>query len=101
MALSTMAVSDMAGRAAICSRSGSILLCIRSLAALARQAKRMGRVVDHIVPTGGCRVCGERGEHEPSNWQLLTSPENSFKGNRVTTAGGREGPRRRERTNNR
>lgn len=54
----------------------------RAWIALSCQAKRLGKVIDHVVPIAGCRVCGERGAHEPSNWQLLTSADNSSKGNR-------------------
>jgi hypothetical protein len=54
----------------------------RAFAALSQKAKRLGMVIDHVVPMTGCRVCGERGAHEPGNWQLLTASENSAKGNR-------------------
>jgi hypothetical protein len=54
----------------------------RAFAALSRRAKRLGMCIDHVVPIAGCRVCGERGEHAESNWQLLTRAENSSKGNR-------------------
>jgi hypothetical protein len=54
----------------------------RAWIALSRQAKRLGRVVDHIVPIAGCRACSARGAHAPSNWQLLTTSDNSSKGNR-------------------
>jgi hypothetical protein len=54
----------------------------RAWIALARKAKRLGRVIDHVVPVAGCRVCGERGAHEPANWQLLAASENSRKRDR-------------------
>jgi hypothetical protein len=54
----------------------------RAWIALSREAKRMGKVIDHVVPIAGCSACGERGTHEPSNWQLLTASENSRKSNR-------------------
>lgn len=51
-------------------------------ARLTRRARRLRMTVDHIVPLAGCRVCGAKGDHEPSNWQLLTSSDNSRKGDR-------------------
>jgi hypothetical protein len=54
----------------------------RAFAAMSRKAKRLGMVIDHVVPLKPCRVCGETGEHVPSNWQLLTLSQNSSKGNR-------------------
>lgn len=54
----------------------------RAYVAFARKAKALGLVCDHVVPLVPCRVCGEQGRHEPSNWQMLTSAQNSSKGNR-------------------
>jgi 5-methylcytosine-specific restriction endonuclease McrA len=54
----------------------------RAWAVLSRKAKRLGMTIDHIVPIAGCRVCGAKGTHEPSNWQLLTPSDNASKGNR-------------------
>jgi hypothetical protein len=54
----------------------------RAYIAFARKARALGLVCDHIVPLVPCRVCGEQGRHLPSNWQMLTSAQNSAKGNR-------------------
>lgn len=54
----------------------------RAYAALLRTAKRLGMTIDHVVPIAGCRVCGKRGMHVQSNWQLLMGSQNSSKGNR-------------------
>lgn len=61
---------------------GDVLAIRRAYRALKAKAKRLGLTVDHIVPIAGCRVCGEKGLHEPSNWQMLTGVENAAKGNR-------------------
>src|SRR5262249_50796934 len=52
----------------------------REFIKLRRKARRLGMVVDHVVPLAGCRVCGARGMHDPSNWQLLSSSHNAAKG---------------------
>jgi len=54
----------------------------RAWIALSRKARRLGKVIDHMTPVKGCKVCGKRGMHEPSNWGLLTQSQNSSKGNR-------------------
>lgn len=54
----------------------------RAWARLRRRAKRLGLVVDHIVPLAPCRVCGTQGAHASHNFQLLTPTENTRKGNR-------------------
>jgi hypothetical protein len=54
----------------------------RAWIVLSRRAKRLGMVIDHVAPIAGCRVCGAKGKHIESNWQLLTSADNSSKGNR-------------------
>lgn len=45
-------------------------------------ANLWGMTVDHVVPLAGCRVCGARGLHEPDNMALLSSYENTSKGDR-------------------
>lgn len=47
-----------------------------------RRAAVRGMTVDHIVPIAGCRICGLKGLHEPSNWQMITGSDNAAKGNR-------------------
>lgn len=54
----------------------------RLFRAYKRRAKLLGLTIDHIVPLAGCRICGLRGLHEPSNWQLISGIENASKGNR-------------------
>jgi hypothetical protein len=54
----------------------------RAWAALSIEAKKLGMTIDHIVPIADCRVCGAKGMHEPSNWQLLPPRANEAKGNR-------------------
>jgi hypothetical protein len=62
--------------------AGDITAVNRAFAELSRKAKQLGMTVDHVVPIAGCRVCGARGLHEQSNWQLLTAAANSSKGAR-------------------
>lgn len=50
-----------------------------------RRAALRGLTVDHIVPIAGCRVCGLKGAHEPSNWQMITGTENASKGDRCAS----------------
>ena len=64
---------------------GDVLAIRRAYRALQAKARRLGLAVDHIVPLAGCRVCGAKGLHEPSNWQMLTSVENAKKGNRCVS----------------
>lgn len=47
-----------------------------------RRAALRGLTVDHIVPIAGCRVCGLKGLHEPSNWQMTSGAKNAIKGDR-------------------
>ncbi|MEI9899706.1 MAG: hypothetical protein WDN31_05645 [Hyphomicrobium sp.] len=54
----------------------------RTWAALSIKAKKLGKVIDHVVPLAGCRVCGAKGAHHPDNWQLLSPRANESKGNR-------------------
>jgi hypothetical protein len=54
----------------------------RAFMTISRKARRLGLVVDHIVPLAPCRVCGAQGPHEPSNWHLMSAALNSAKGNR-------------------
>ena len=44
----------------------------------------MGMTVDHIIPIAGCRICGLKGLHEPSNWQMIAGSDNASKGNRCS-----------------
>ncbi len=37
--------------------------------------------IDHRVPLAGCKCCGAKGAHEPSNWALLPPELNSRKSN--------------------
>lgn len=60
---------------------GDVLATRRAYRALQTKARRLGMTVDHIVPIAGCRVCGAKGLHEPSNWQMLTGSANAAKGN--------------------
>lgn len=62
--------------------AGDVLAIRRAYSALQTKAKRLGLTVDHIVPIAGCRICGARGLHEPSNWQMLTGAQNASKGDR-------------------
>lgn len=57
----------------------------RAFAELSQEARRLGLVIDHSVPLRPCRVCGAKGTHEPSNWQLLDRRANESKGNRCMT----------------
>jgi len=43
----------------------------RAWIVLSQEAKRQGKVIDHIIPLAGCRVCGAKGPHEPSLGDLL------------------------------
>lgn len=61
---------------------GDVLAIRRAYQALKAKARRLGLTVDHIIPIAGCRVCGAKGMHEPSNFQMLTGEENAAKGNR-------------------
>lgn len=61
---------------------GYVVAIGRAYRALKRRAKLLGLTVDHIIPIAGCRVCGTRGLHEPSNWQMLLRIDNASKGNR-------------------
>jgi hypothetical protein len=61
---------------------GDDLTIRREYRALQAKAKRLRLSVDHIVPLAGCRVCGAKGLHEPTNWQMLTGAENAAKGDR-------------------
>jgi hypothetical protein len=54
----------------------------RAWIALSQEAKRQGKVIDHVIPLAGCRVCGAKGPHEPWNWSLITPRDNTRKGNR-------------------
>lgn len=61
---------------------GDVAEISRAWIQLKRKAKRLGMSVDHIIPIAGCRICGAKGLHEPSNFQLLTLTDNSSKGDR-------------------
>jgi hypothetical protein len=54
----------------------------RAFAELSRQANALGMTIDHIVPLVPCRVCGAKGDHVLSNWQILSLSDNSSKCNR-------------------
>jgi hypothetical protein len=62
-----------------------VVVINRAYAALRRKAKRLDMTVDHKTPLAECRVCGARGLHETSNFQLLTLEDNSSKGNRCVS----------------
>lgn len=53
-----------------------------------RRAALRSMTVDHIVPIAGRRICGLKGLHEPSNWQMITGTANSAKGNRCNNCWG-------------
>jgi hypothetical protein len=57
----------------------------RAFAELSQEARRLGLVIDHSIPLRPCRVCGAKGTHDPSNWQLLDARANESKGNRCMT----------------
>jgi hypothetical protein len=76
------AASWAARRARQRNATGDSAATRRAFAELSREAKRLGLVIDHVVPLAGCRVCGERGAHEPSNWAMLPDSVNASKGNR-------------------
>lgn len=61
---------------------GDVLAVRRAFSALKAKARRLGLTVDHIVPIAGCRVCGAKVMHEPTNWQMLSGAKNAAKGNR-------------------
>jgi hypothetical protein len=61
---------------------GDVSAINRAFKAIAREAKNLGLTVDHMTPLAGCRVCGSKGLHEPSNWALLSLSDNSSKNNR-------------------
>jgi hypothetical protein len=56
-----------------------------AFATLSKKARKLGLVIDHVIPLAPCRVCSAQGNHMPNNWQLLTSADNSSKGNRCQT----------------
>lgn len=51
-----------------------------AIAAIYKEAGRLGMEVDHVIPLQGKLVCGL---HVENNLQLLTKSENSAKGNRI------------------
>jgi hypothetical protein len=66
----------------------------RQFAILSREARKLGMVVDHVVPLAPCRDCVAKGDHAPWNWQMLTAKQIFQRVTAASAVGGQKSPAR-------